>query len=76
MALHLVPRSLVYVEAVAEHCSVQGASRAIGIAASAIDRQIVLVEERLGVQLFDRMTTGMALTPAAEILVEIGRAHV
>ena len=73
MALHLVPRSLVYVEAVAEHGSVQGASRAIGIAASAIDRQIVLVEERLGVRLFDRMTTGMALSPAGEMFVVLAR---
>jgi len=69
MQLHLVPRSLNYIEAVAEHGSIQGAARAIGISASAIDRQIKLVEERLGVLLFDRQTRGMQLSPAGEMFV-------
>lgn len=73
MALHLVPRSLHYVEAVAEHGSIQAASRAIGIAASAIDRQIKLLEARLGVQLFDRMTTGMSLSPVGEMFIVLAR---
>jgi len=73
MSLHLVPRGLQYVEAVAEHGSIQAASRAIGIAASAIDRQIKLLEDRLGVQLFDRITTGMALTPVGEMMVLLSR---
>ncbi|MGO4852872.1 LysR family transcriptional regulator [Phaeovulum sp. W22_SRMD_FR3] len=73
MALHLTPRGLHYVEAVAEHGSIQAASRAIGIAASAIDRQIKLLEDRLGVLLFDRMTTGMALSPAGEMFVVLVR---
>ncbi|WP_161555756.1 LysR family transcriptional regulator [Mangrovicoccus ximenensis] len=69
MALHLVPRGLLYVEAVAEHGSIQAASRATGIAASAIDRQVKLLEDRLGVQLFDRQTRGMALSAAGEMFV-------
>lgn len=69
MRLHLVPRNLHYIEAVAEHGSIQGASRAIGISASAIDRQIKLVEEQLGVRLFDRQTRGMQLSPAGEMFV-------
>jgi DNA-binding transcriptional LysR family regulator len=69
MQLHLVPRSLNYIEAVAEHGSIQAAARAIGISASAIDRQIKLVEERLGVRLFDRQTRGMQLSPAGEMFV-------
>ena len=73
MSLHLVPRGLLYVEAVAEHGSIQGASRALGIAASAIDRQVILIEERLGVQLFDRVPTGMELSPAGEMLVVLAR---
>ncbi len=59
MSLPLTPRGLIYVEAVAEHGSIQAASREIGISASAIDRQVMLLEDRLGVQLFDRMSTGM-----------------
>ncbi|MEQ9346191.1 MAG: LysR family transcriptional regulator [Thalassospira sp.] len=73
MALHLIPRSLIYVEAVSEHGSIQAASRAIGVSASAIDRQIVLLEERAGVQLFERRTTGMALSAAGEVFVVLAR---
>lgn len=73
MALHLVPRGLIYVEAVAEHGSIQAASRATGVSASAIDRQIMLLEDRLGVQLFERQTTGMALSTAGEMLVVLAR---
>lgn len=73
MSLHLTPRGLQYIEAVAEHGSIQSASRSIGIAASAIDRQIKLLEDRLGVLLFDRMTTGMSITPAGEMFVVLAR---
>lgn len=73
MALHLVPRGLQYVEAVSEHGSIQAASRAIGIAASAIDRQIKLLEDRLGVLLFDRTTTGMSLSPVGEMFIVLAR---
>ena len=73
MPLHLVPRSLIYVDAVATHGSIQGASRAIGISASAIDRQIVLLEDRFGVQLFDRLPSGMALSAAGEMLIVLVR---
>ncbi len=73
MSLHLVPRGLLYVEAVADHGSIQAASRAMGIAASAIDRQVILIEERLGVKLFDRVPTGMELSPAGEMLVVLAR---
>lgn len=73
MALHLVPRVLIYLEAVAEHGSIQAASRAIGISASAIDRQIVLLEDRLDLKLFDRQSTGMDLTAAGEMFLVLAR---
>ena len=73
MQLHLVPRCLHYIEAVAEHGSIQGAARAIGISASAIDRQIMLIEEQLGVRLFDRQTRGMQLSPAGEMFVRLSQ---
>lgn len=73
MHLHLVPRGLNYVDAVAKHGSIQAASRAIGISASAIDRQIVILEERFGVQLFDRLSTGMTLSAAGETLIVLIR---
>jgi DNA-binding transcriptional LysR family regulator len=73
MSLYLVPKSLLYVEAVSEHGSIQAAARAIRISASAIDRQIKLIEDRLGTQLFDRQTTGMTLTTAGEMFVLLAR---
>lgn len=73
MPLHLVPRGLNYVDAVARHGSIQAASRAVGISASAIDRQIVLLEDRFGVQLFDRSSTGMCLSAAGELLIVLVR---
>ena len=73
MQLHLVPRSLHYIEAVADHGSIQSAARAIGISASAIDRQIKLVEDGLGVHLFDRHARGMELSPAGEMFVLLAR---
>ncbi|MBU2959963.1 LysR family transcriptional regulator [Citreicella sp. C3M06] len=73
MSLYLVPKSLLYIEAVAEHGAIQSAARAIRISASAIDRQIKLIEDRLGTQLFDRQTTGMTLTSAGEMFVLLAR---
>jgi DNA-binding transcriptional LysR family regulator len=73
MSLYLTPRVLKYIEAVSEYGSIQAASRAIGIAASAIDRQIKLLEDRAEVLLFDRITTGMELTPAGEMFVVLAR---
>lgn len=73
MSLHLVPRVLRYVEAVAENGSIQAASRALGISASAIDRQIKLLEDRLDEQLFDRHSTGMETTSAGEMFIVLAR---
>ncbi|WP_165354787.1 LysR family transcriptional regulator [Tropicimonas sp. IMCC6043] len=73
MSLSLVPRVLRYVEAVAEHGSIQATSRAIGISASAIDRQIKLLEDHLDVQLFDRQSTGMETTVAGEMFIVLAR---
>ncbi|MFD1343256.1 LysR family transcriptional regulator [Litorisediminicola beolgyonensis] len=73
MSLHLVPRVLRYVEAVAENGSIQAASRALGISASAIDRQIKLLEDRLDLQLFDRQSTGMDTTAAGEMFIVLSR---
>lgn len=73
MSLHLAPRVLRYVEAVAENGSIQAASRALGISASAIDRQIKLLEDRLDLRLFDRQSTGMETTAAGEMFLVLSR---
>lgn len=73
MSLHLVPRPLRCVEAVAEHGSVQAASRALGIAASAIDRHIRALEEAGQAPLFERQPRGMRPTAAGEAVIVLAR---
>lgn len=73
MTLHLVPRSLHYVEKVAQFGSIQAASRELGITASAIHRQIKAIEDTLGVLLFDRDAKGMSLTPTGRMILELAR---
>lgn len=60
--------------AVAETGSVRAASRQINVAASAISRQIVLLEAQLGIALFDRSGRNLELSPAGEALLRGLRA--
>lgn len=73
MTLHLVPRSLHYLEQVAQFGSIQAASRELGITASAIHRQIKAIEDSLGEMLFDRDTKGMNLTPTGRMILDLAR---
>lgn len=73
MARTLIPVSLIYFDRVATEGSIQAAARALNIAASAIDRQIIGLEKRLGAKLFERMPKGMRLTAAGEVLVGLIR---
>ncbi len=58
----LVPAVLRYVDQVAKSGSIQRAAKELNIAASAVNRQILLLEQELGVTLFERVTRGMRLT--------------
>jgi DNA-binding transcriptional LysR family regulator len=60
---------LRYLTEIARHGSIRRASQALNIAASAINRQVLRVEQDLGVKLFDRLPDGMRLTPAGEMLL-------
>jgi len=73
MALNILPRTLTYLEAVARLGSIQAASRALGIAASAIDRQVIALEEVCKTPLFERHARGMRLTSAGEAVVLLAR---
>ena len=57
---------LKYLEEVARRGSIRKASRALNVASSAINRQILKLEEELGTPLFQRLPAGMRLTPAGE----------
>ncbi len=71
MIATLHPKVLRYLSAVAQLGSVQAAARAVSISASAIDRQILLLEESLGIPLFERLPRGMRLTAAGELLLAL-----
>ena len=58
-----------YFMAVAELGSVRAASRELNVAASAISRQLILLQSALGNRLFDRSGRGLKLTPAGDILL-------
>ena len=73
MLERLMPKALHYVEAVAQQGSVQKASRELHISASAVIRQVILLEEELHVVLFERHAHGMRITPAGQMFVDMAR---
>ncbi|MGZ5271133.1 MAG: LysR family transcriptional regulator [Ramlibacter sp.] len=60
---------LKYFVEVARSGSVRKASEKLFVAASAVNRQILNLEEELGVELFDRLPNGLRLNPAGERLL-------
>ena len=66
-------RSAIYFDEVAKRRSVRAASERLRIAPSAVDRQILQLEEQLGIDLFERSTRGLRLTAAGELLVDAVR---
>ncbi|CAD5108971.1 LysR family transcriptional regulator [Zestomonas carbonaria] len=48
--------------------SIREAARRLNVASSAVNRQILKLEDEIGAPLFDRLPGGLRLTPAGEIL--------
>lgn len=69
----LVPPALRYVDQVARSGSIQRAAKELNIAASAVNRHILLLERELGVALFERVARGMRLTSAGDTVVTLAR---
>mgnify|MGYP006425111413 FL=1 len=72
----MIPRSsqidstaLRYFEAAAQHQSVRHAAQSLNISASSVSRQIAILEDRLGIPLFERLPQGLRLTSAGELLL-------
>jgi len=63
-------RAAIYFDEVARRGSIRGASETLHIAPSAIDRQILMLEQHHGVPLFERLPHGLRLTSAGELLVD------
>jgi DNA-binding transcriptional LysR family regulator len=60
---------LRYLDIVAREGSIRKAAAALHIASSAVNRQILNLEEELGVALFERRRDGVRPTPAGELLL-------
>ena len=58
----------------AEYLSLQRAGLAMAVSPSALSRSIKLLEQALGVALFDRSPTGLTLTAPGERLLEVTRS--
>lgn len=67
------PRLLLYVDAVARHGSIRKAADALNVASSALNRQILDLEQNLGSALFERLPRGVRLTAAGEVFVAYSR---
>lgn len=66
-------RHLRYFTAVAEESSFTGAARRLHVAQQVLSAQVRQLEEALGVQLLERTSRGVALTPAGAAFLEAAR---
>lgn len=62
-------RFALYFDEVVRSGSIRRASERLHISPSAIDRHMLLMEEKLGVRLFERLPQGLRLTAAGEVLI-------
>ncbi|SHH01009.1 DNA-binding transcriptional regulator, LysR family [Kaistia soli DSM 19436] len=65
-------RMLRYLDEVARCGSIRKAAAKLNVASSAVNRQIIAFEDELGTPLFERLSHGLRLTAAGEIMI----AHV
>jgi len=68
-------RFLRYIEEVARVGSIRQAAENLHVAASAVNRRLLDVEDELGTSLFERLPRGMRLTPAGELFVAYIRSR-
>ncbi len=63
-------RKLQYVDEIARCGSIRKAAAKLNVASSAVNRQILALEEELGAPLFERLPRGLKLTAAGELCIE------
>lgn len=68
-------RFLRYVDEVARSGSIRQAAERLHVAASAVNRRILDLEDELGTPIFERLPRGMRLTAAGELFVRYIRAR-
>ena len=65
--MHINARSLTYFDMIRRYGSIREAARRLHLASSAVNRQLLQLEEELATPLFERMPSGMKLTAAGEL---------
>jgi DNA-binding transcriptional LysR family regulator len=63
-------RFLNYIDEVARCGSIRQAAERLHVAASAVNRRLIDIEEELGTPLFERLPRGMRLTTAGELFIQ------
>lgn len=63
-------RKLQYINEIARSGSIRKAAARLNVASSAINRQILALEEEIGAPLFERLPRGLRLTAAGELCIE------
>lgn len=63
-------RFVRYFDESARHGSMRKASDTLHVSSSSVDRQILKVEDQIGVPLFERQTHGLRLTSAGELVLQ------
>ena len=66
--------ALRYFQAVAEEGSIRKSSERVNLSASAVNRQILKLEDYFGSQLYDRSVDGMRLTDDGRLVLDHIRA--
>jgi DNA-binding transcriptional LysR family regulator len=69
-AFMIFSRGTIYFDEVARRGSVRRAAEHLHIVPSAVNRQILQLEESFGLPLFERLPQGMRLTTAGEMLID------
>lgn len=65
----LLRTALLYFDAAARHGSIRKAAETLHVASSAINRQLIMLEEEFGIELFERLPRGIRPTAAGEVLL-------
>lgn len=65
--MHIHSRSIKYFDMIRRCGSIREAARRLHVASSAVNRQLLQLEEDIGTPLFDRLPAGLRLTPAGEV---------
>lgn len=66
-ASHIHARSLRYFDAIRKERSIRKAAKNLHVASSAVNRQLLKLEDEVGAPLFERLPSGLALTTAGEV---------